>query len=82
MKREIKGRDRRMNTLVWPQKIRICEVGPRDGLQNEKVSLSVEQKLDLIERTVDAGAKALKSALLSIRRQYLKWLILTKLLAA
>ena len=60
MKREIKGRDRRMNTLVWPQKIRICEVGPRDGLQNEKVSLSVEQKIDLIERTVDAGAKSIE----------------------
>lgn len=41
----------------WPEKLTICEVGPRDGLQNEKTLLSVEQKVELIERTVEAGAK-------------------------
>lgn len=48
------------NNLVWPKAIRICEVGPRDGLQNEKAPLSVEQKIELIERTVEAGARSIE----------------------
>lgn len=35
--------------------ITLCEVGPRDGLQNEKTILSVEEKLELIEGMADAG---------------------------
>ena len=30
--------------------IQIVEVGPRDGLQNEKQSLTVPEKLDMIRR--------------------------------
>lgn len=37
--------------------IEIVEVGPRDGLQNEKVSLSVAEKLDLIDKLEAAGAR-------------------------
>jgi hydroxymethylglutaryl-CoA lyase len=37
--------------------LRIFEVGPRDGLQNEKKALSIEQKLDLIEGLLKAGLK-------------------------
>ena len=37
--------------------IQIVEVGPRDGLQNEKLSLSVDEKLDLIRKLEAAGAK-------------------------
>ena len=36
-------------------KIKIMEVGPRDGLQNEAHSLSLEQKKKFIELLVDAG---------------------------
>jgi hydroxymethylglutaryl-CoA lyase len=32
------------------RKIEIVEVGPRDGLQNEKALLEVDQKLDFIAR--------------------------------
>ncbi|MDX1688435.1 MAG: hydroxymethylglutaryl-CoA lyase [Candidatus Promineifilaceae bacterium] len=35
--------------------IRVYEVGPRDGLQNEAVHLSTEQKLELIDGLVAAG---------------------------
>lgn len=35
--------------------VTLCEVGPRDGLQNEKTLLSVEEKLELIEAMADAG---------------------------
>jgi hydroxymethylglutaryl-CoA lyase len=37
--------------------IQIVEVGPRDGLQNEKTVLTVEEKLDLIRRLETAGAR-------------------------
>jgi hydroxymethylglutaryl-CoA lyase len=43
--------------LNWPSKITVCEVGPRDGLQNETTSLTIDQKAELIERSVQAGAK-------------------------
>lgn len=45
------------NSINWPSSVLICEVGPRDGLQNEKKLLSVEEKVQLIEASVDAGAK-------------------------
>ena len=35
--------------------VRIIEVGPRDGLQNEKVQVSTEIKVALIERLAKAG---------------------------
>lgn len=44
-------------TIKWPQKIIFCEVGLRDGLQNEKAMLTVEQKVELIERAVEAGVR-------------------------
>ena len=37
------------------KKIRICEVGPRDGLQNEKKIVSAEDKVDLINTMSEAG---------------------------
>jgi hydroxymethylglutaryl-CoA lyase len=40
-----------------PAEVSIYEVGPRDGLQNEKAVLPTERKLELIEGTVDAGVK-------------------------
>lgn len=39
----------------FPARVTICEVGPRDGLQNEKTVLPVEVKVEFIERLVDAG---------------------------
>ena len=36
--------------------VRIYEVGPRDGLQNESQIVSVAHKVELIHRLVDAGA--------------------------
>ena len=35
--------------------ITVCEVGPRDGLQNEKKILTVDEKVDLINKMSDAG---------------------------
>ena len=41
--------------------VNIVEVGPRDGLQNEKKSVSVETKISLIERLADAGASTVEA---------------------
>jgi hydroxymethylglutaryl-CoA lyase len=38
-----------------PQRVRIYEVGPRDGLQNEKSVIPVGTKAEFIHRLVDAG---------------------------
>jgi len=37
------------------KKIQIVEVGPRDGLQNEKIWVETETKIALIEKLADAG---------------------------
>jgi hydroxymethylglutaryl-CoA lyase len=42
--------------------IEIVEVGPRDGLQNESVQFSTSQKLELINRAVDAGVRRIEAA--------------------
>jgi hydroxymethylglutaryl-CoA lyase len=44
----------------WPRSVSVCEVGPRDGLQMERTLLSVDQKVELIERSVDAGARTIE----------------------
>ena len=41
--------------MIIPKQITIKEVGPRDGLQNEKIILPTEIKLQWIERLIDAG---------------------------
>ena len=42
-------------------KINLVELGPRDGLQNEKLPLPVETKVALINRLVDAGFKTVEA---------------------
>ncbi|MDL2264526.1 hydroxymethylglutaryl-CoA lyase [Synergistaceae bacterium OttesenSCG-928-I11] len=49
-----------MTNLKLPERVTLCEVGPRDGLQNEKTILSTQQKIELIERMVDAGARVIE----------------------
>ncbi len=49
-----------MSCCSLPERAVICEVGPRDGLQNESTLLSVESKLALIDGIIDAGAKSIE----------------------
>ena len=44
------------------KKIQIVEVGPRDGLQNEKIWLETETKISLIEKLADAGLTKIEAA--------------------
>ncbi|MDD2383960.1 MAG: hydroxymethylglutaryl-CoA lyase [Sulfurospirillaceae bacterium] len=43
--------------MNFPKQITICEVGPRDGLQNEKKLLTTEEKIELVEGILAAGVK-------------------------
>jgi hydroxymethylglutaryl-CoA lyase len=42
--------------------VKIVEVGPRDGLQNEAALISTEIKVELIQRLVNAGLRNVESA--------------------
>ncbi|WP_174875820.1 hydroxymethylglutaryl-CoA lyase [Vogesella oryzae] len=41
--------------------VKIVEVGPRDGLQNEKHSISLATKLELIRRLADSGLQCIEA---------------------
>jgi hydroxymethylglutaryl-CoA lyase len=43
-----------------PRRVRIVEVGPRDGLQNEAASLSVDDKVAFVRRLAAAGVRAIE----------------------
>jgi hydroxymethylglutaryl-CoA lyase len=44
-----------------PQRVKIVEVGPRDGLQNEPQPVSAAVKIELIERLADAGLPVIEA---------------------
>ncbi len=43
-----------------PSKVTICEVGLRDGLQNENKILKTSEKLELASRAIDAGFEVIE----------------------
>ncbi|MCX7977842.1 MAG: hydroxymethylglutaryl-CoA lyase [Bdellovibrionaceae bacterium] len=43
------------------KQVRLIEVGPRDGLQNEPTHLSVEDRVELIRRLADAGLRVIEA---------------------
>jgi hydroxymethylglutaryl-CoA lyase len=44
-----------MPTPEWPQQVRIVEVGPRDGLQNEQQPIPLDRKVAFIQGLAEAG---------------------------
>jgi hydroxymethylglutaryl-CoA lyase len=47
--------------MSYPGKVKIVEVGPRDGLQNEKQVVPTEIKIELIERLAEAGVRVIEA---------------------
>ena len=47
--------------MTLPSKVRIVEVGPRDGLQNEAMPVSTKVKVELIRRLGAAGLKTIEA---------------------
>ena len=39
------------------EKVKITEVGPRDGFQSERTILKTEDKIDVINNLIDAGCQ-------------------------
>jgi hydroxymethylglutaryl-CoA lyase len=50
-----------MSESSLPRAVRLCEVGPRDGLQNEKALVPTDVKVALIDRLTDAGFPAIEA---------------------
>lgn len=50
-----------MTTTTLPAAVRIVEMGPRDGLQNEKQLVSTDAKLELVRRLERAGLTAIET---------------------
>ncbi|MDW7748783.1 hydroxymethylglutaryl-CoA lyase [Halomonas sp.] len=48
--------------MAFPKHVRLVEVGPRDGLQNEPEPISTTTKLELIERLGAAGITYIEAA--------------------
>jgi hydroxymethylglutaryl-CoA lyase len=46
--------------MTFPLRVKLVEVGPRDGLQNEAVTVPTEVKIELIRRLVDSGLKVVE----------------------
>jgi hydroxymethylglutaryl-CoA lyase len=46
--------------MQLPPKVKLVDVGPRDGLQNEKQPVSAETKIGLVHRLQDAGLKEIE----------------------
>ena len=44
-----------------PEEVTICEVGPRDGLQNERVNVPTAGKIRLIEALAEAGIRVMEA---------------------
>jgi len=47
--------------MSLPKRVKLVEVGPRDGLQNEAAPVSTEVKVELIHRLQDAGLKVIEA---------------------
>ncbi|HEY8608566.1 MAG TPA: hydroxymethylglutaryl-CoA lyase [Noviherbaspirillum sp.] len=48
--------------MSLPTKVKLVEVGPRDGLQNEKETIPAEVKVELVDRLTDAGFANIEAA--------------------
>jgi hydroxymethylglutaryl-CoA lyase len=46
---------------ILPRRVRVVEVGPRDGLQNEKATLATDVKVSLIDRLSATGLAAIEA---------------------
>jgi hydroxymethylglutaryl-CoA lyase len=49
--------------MPLPHAVKIVEVGPRDGLQKEVLSVPVKVKVDLINKLVDAALSLVESGI-------------------
>ena len=46
--------------MDFPQRVKLIDVGPRDGLQNEKQPVPASAKIELVQRLQDAGLREIE----------------------
>ena len=51
-----------MSSTTFPSAVKIVEVGPRDGLQNEKQTIDADIKIELVNRLTAAGFPNIEAA--------------------
>ncbi|VWX32592.1 3-hydroxy-3-isohexenylglutaryl-CoA/hydroxy-methylglutaryl-CoA lyase [Limnobacter sp. 130] len=51
-----------MSMIKLPAQVTLVEVGPRDGLQNEKTPISTAIKVELCKQLIEAGIRRLEAA--------------------
>jgi len=47
--------------MKYPARVKIVDVSPRDGLQNEKVTVPTAVKVELVDRLTDAGLQSVEA---------------------
>lgn len=47
--------------MSCPTKVKLVEVGPRDGLQNEAIDISVALRIELVNRLTDCGISVIEA---------------------
>jgi hydroxymethylglutaryl-CoA lyase len=47
--------------MSYPRSVKIVEVGPRDGLQNEKTTVDVTTRVELIHQLANAGVSTIEA---------------------
>ena len=47
--------------MKYPERVKIVDVSPRDGLQNEKGSVPTEVRVELVDRLTDAGLQSVET---------------------
>ncbi len=51
----------KLNVAALPRKVRVVEVGPRDGLQNERTLIPTEEKVRFISLLAEAGCPEIEA---------------------
>ena len=55
------------------RRVTVVEVGPRDGLQNEKEILTVEVRVGYVDRLTEAGLPAIEAAINADQWKVIAW---------
>ena len=58
-----------------PNRVRIVEVGPRDGLQNEQKTIPTDKKAEFVKLLAAAGLTEIEATSSCIRSGFRSWLM-------
>ena len=47
--------------MILPERVKMVEVGPRDGLQNESAYVPTHIKIEFIQRLADSGLSVVEA---------------------